>query len=72
MARRNDSTVKAVIFLIFIIAVIFSLYSYQDVHSRLQKSEERGEKLTQQHDSFAAQVQGTSDGHILMIFHCIY
>lgn len=58
MARRNDSTVKAIVFTLFVGLLLFSLYSYQELHGQLRKTEERAEKLTQQHDTLAGQIQG--------------
>ena len=58
MARKNE-TVKAISFAIFLAVVITTLYYFNGVNNRLRKSEERGERLIQHHDSLAAQVQGT-------------
>ena len=40
--------------------LVYALYSYHDIHTRLKRSEEKGDRLHQQHDSLSAQLQGTS------------
>ena len=58
MTRRNGVGLKVVLTVAAGLFVIYCLYSYHEIHTRLKKSDEKGERLRQQHDSLSAQLQG--------------
>jgi uncharacterized ion transporter superfamily protein YfcC len=62
MHRREGSVVRVVIFISVAICFVYGVYLYHDVQTRLKKSDEKSERLRQQHDSVSAQLQGTMAG----------
>ena len=58
MTRRGGMGLKVVGSVAAGLILIYGLYSYHDVQTRLKRSEEKGERLRQQHDSLSAQLQG--------------
>jgi len=58
MSRRSPSGIQAISIAVVVAIVLFGIYSYNDLHGRLRRSEEKGERLKQQQDSVSAQLQG--------------
>ena len=58
MTRRNGVGLKVILTVAICLFVVYCLYSYHEIHTRLKRTEERGERLKQQHDSLSAQLQG--------------
>ena len=60
MSRRNGLGFNMIVVVICGFIVIFGIYSYHDLHTRLRKGDEVAERLRQQHESVSAQLQGGS------------
>ena len=58
MSRHQGQKLKVIIFVGVFVILLYGVYLYHDVHSKLIRSEERGDRMKQQHDSLAAQLQG--------------
>ncbi|KAI0214973.1 hypothetical protein LSAT2_032984 [Lamellibrachia satsuma] len=57
MSRRNGLGFNMVVVVVCGFIVIFGIYSYHDLHTRLRKGEEIADRLRQQHESVSAQLQ---------------
>ena len=58
MTRRSSPGIKAFGLVAVVGLFIFGMYSYHDLHTRQRRSEEKADRLRQQHDSISAQLQG--------------
>ena len=58
MSRRKGLGFNMVIVVVCGFIVIFGIYSYHDLHTRLRKAEEVEVRLRQEHESVSAQLQG--------------
>ena len=58
MSRRKGLGYNMVIVVVCGFIVIFGIYSYHDLHTRLRKAEEVEVRLRQEHESVSAQLQG--------------
>ncbi len=70
MMRRGNNTVRTVAVCVTVLLFLYGLYAYHDLHTQLNKSEEKAEKLRQQHDSLSAQIQGKSQ-HLPIYSQCL-
>ena len=58
MSRRNGTGMKFLLTVVIGGVFIFGLYTYHDQQTKLRKADENADKMQQQHDSLAAQLQG--------------
>ena len=58
MSRRSGTSLQVLLATAVVGLFVYGLYSHHDIQTRLKKSDEKGERLRQQHDSLSAQLQG--------------
>ena len=71
MTRRSGVGMKVILTVAICLFAVYCLYSYHEVHTRLKRSDEKAERLKQQHDSLSAQLQGNIRVNIRFALHLV-
>ena len=58
MSRRGGASIKLISVVVVGLIGLYAFYSYHDLHTRLKTSDEKLSRVSQQHDSVSAQLQG--------------
>ncbi len=58
MMRRNTAGIKLFLIVAAGVLMLYGLYSFHELHTKLKSTEEKADRLRQQHDSLSAQLQG--------------